>query len=510
MKLNQFKLLWLVSAIVLFFSCKKEEVQIIPQISLETTETTIAENATSALVVTVKSNITVNTPLEVKLQVSGTAIAGVNYQTLPESVVIPANQSSVKLFVNPINVSTIEANKVVKIEVAPSAIYQIGTPTAVEITIEDNQTPASDAPEVSFATTSVLTNLYLEEEHVISVGLSKSLASDITIPFEISGTLVEGTDYVVEGITANQITIPAGNVSANFTVHFKNNSVVGMDKSSVISFAAPVVTDYAIKASDNKLTLRAVDPQVDFSSWFNDANQFDYLYASWNTSDTKYIVDADAYFLKRYYYNSSTSGWSTLSGETYLHVSGRDSNQFEEVVNQFKKELGGKGIDIQEQERYEYQCGDLLGLARFFSNEATYQKAPFRSTKGWFRFASKDARSPEGAVIIPQQTLKVYTLKEGVDWKAKTTVDHNGSTESHYFWYEDSRNTVGNIENSTNVNTVLVEVERSVGTYNTATKEIIVDVKFTCADAGLNIDPKYYIEKDGDTYTIRIKYINRY
>ncbi|WP_372645756.1 hypothetical protein, partial [Ancylomarina sp.] len=492
MKKNILNLMLFAVAAIFIVSCSKDDSVTIPKVTLSADVLTIAENATSPLVVKVITDAPLGTAYDVKVNISGTAVAGVNYQEIASTVTIPANATSANIFVSPVNVSAIEENTTVSIALGAGDVYDLAMEASVDLTITDNATPASDAPTVSFGTSNIVTNPYLEEVKTITVGLSKAFSSALTIPLTITDGLVAGTDYEIAGLENNAITIAAGEVSAEFTVTMKNTAVVDMDKTVQFAFATPSVTDYAVKASENTLDINAVDPQVDFSSWINADHQFDYLYAQWSTSETVYIADADAYFLKRYYFNSVTQAWATLTGEHYMHVSDNDGNQFEEVINKVQKVQGGRFIDIVEQERYENQCGDFLGLTKFFANEATYGKTEIKSEAGWFRFASTEASATEGTVVVPEQTLTLYKADMAV-WKAKTTVDVVGGTESYYAWYADSNTTQGNVSQSTMVTPVSIHVAKSVGTYNTTTKEIQVDITFTCDDADLNIDPKYYI-----------------
>lgn len=132
------------------------------------------------------------------------------------------------------------------------------------------------------------------------------------------------------------------------------------------------------------------------------------------------------------------------------------------------------------------------------------EKRQLRLKKEWFRFVTTDASLTEGTVVVPEQTLTLYKTDMDI-WKEKTTVDD----ESYYKWYEDSRTTQGDISQSTLVTPVSIQVAKSIGTYNTATKEIVIDITFTCDDTDLSIDPKYVYAKDGNTYTLRIKYTDR-
>lgn len=373
-----------VMTVIIFTSCDDDDVVIVPKVTISAEEVTIAENATSALLVKVTTDVALGVDFEVPIAITGTAVSGVNYEAIENTVTIPADGNSANIFVTPINVSTIEENKTLILTLGSGDVFQLADETSVSITIADNATPATDAPTVSFATSSIVTNPYLEEELTIAVGLSKAFTSDLTIPFVITGDLVDGTDYEIVGLENDAITITAGDVSAEFTVAIKNTAEVGMDKTMQFAFATPIVTDYAVKATENTVDINTVDPQVDFSAWFTE--QFEYFFADQTTSTTAYRTDLEAYWLKRYYYNTEDEEWKVLTNNHYFNVTSNDNNQWGEVINVFKKQFGGRFIDIVEQERYEIQAFDYIGLTKWFSNEATYGKTAIKAEKGMVPF----------------------------------------------------------------------------------------------------------------------------
>ncbi|NOU58666.1 hypothetical protein [Marinifilum caeruleilacunae] len=513
MKKSYLNMMWLMVAALILASCSDDDDPIIPKLSLTADAIEISETATSALLVKVNADAPLETAYTVGIALSGTAVEGVNFQDIAKTVTIPANQTTANIFVNPINVSAIEASKTLAIALQAGTGYELSTPANVNITIVDNANPPSDAPEVSFGTSDFVTNPYMEEVKTITVGLSKTYASDLVIPLTIDGDLVADTDYEIAGLSNNAITIPAGSVSADFTVTMKNTAVVDMDKTVTFGFAAPSVTDYAVKATENTFAINAVDPQVDFSVWFNETNDYTGFRED-NTTDTYVFKSNMAYWTKRYYWDSVAEDWKSLSRGNVLNVSETDGNQWTDVTNTFEHKVGGKFVYTTDFERTEYQGGDYLGLTKFFDNEAVYSSnsSQIKSETGWFRFAAKEVNATTGDVVVPAQTLTVYKANDIDAWKAKTyvDVDVNGEIKSkyYYWWYADSKLNGGDISKSSQVTPATITVERSVGTFNATSKEIIVDITFTCSDDDFEIDPKYYISNDGDTYTMRIKYIN--
>lgn len=86
-------------------------------------------------------------PLVVSLSYGGSAVVGMDCESLPPSVVIGAGQATANLTINPINNATVETvAKVVVATIAPSPAYTVGTPASASISIVDDDTTANSAP----------------------------------------------------------------------------------------------------------------------------------------------------------------------------------------------------------------------------------------------------------------------------------------------------------------------------------------------------------------------------
>ncbi|HEU5122557.1 MAG TPA: Calx-beta domain-containing protein [Verrucomicrobiae bacterium] len=80
--------------------------------------------------------------LQVRFAVTGTATAGIDYQTI-ESVIIPANQTSVTVKVIPIDDAIVETAETVILTLLPSPKYELATPNSGTVVIDDKTTAAS-------------------------------------------------------------------------------------------------------------------------------------------------------------------------------------------------------------------------------------------------------------------------------------------------------------------------------------------------------------------------------
>jgi len=505
MKKKIFSLFVMAIVAFAFTACEKDDPEP-PVVSFEQTTAEIKENSTSSLQIVVRADKTINEAYQIRYTVSGTAKEGVNYEALDGSVTMEAGEDEAVIFINPINDTTIGEDESLILSLESSEDYDVSTEShQVTVTILDNRTPPSDAPEVSFTIENVETNPYLEGEYEVSVGITEPVGEELPIAIDLTdGTLTEGVDYEVSGLEEDhQLMLPANETSASFTIHLKNNHDLGVDKTFEIGFADPLVTDYAVSESSNQVIVNLIDPEVDLSAWFNEDAKFEHFFAS--GSSLSFRTDLPAYRLRRHYWDSEDEDWSIFSGQHHFYYAENDQNQWKEVINIYHRQEGFPGVNAPSQDRWEINGGqDLLGLTRFLDNDARYARNYVSSgDDGWIRFVATEADASEGVVIIPEQTIPIYKIREGFDWN-ESLEDEDGN--SYRAWYPDSKETEGRIWESSNVTEVEVKVERSEGTFNSATGVIVFDATFTVSDPDFSVDPEFYTERDGDTYTIRIRY----
>ncbi|MBW3662383.1 MAG: cell wall-binding repeat-containing protein [Actinobacteria bacterium] len=76
-------------------------------------------------------------PLEIFFRVGGTASAGLDYEALPTTVIIPAGESETSLFIRPIPDEDEDQGETITVEIEPDPAYVIGNPSSALVTIED-------------------------------------------------------------------------------------------------------------------------------------------------------------------------------------------------------------------------------------------------------------------------------------------------------------------------------------------------------------------------------------
>lgn len=106
------------------FTTKDASGPALPEVQITTTASDAAASAGQVGVIVVKRKGNAAADLNVALAVGGTAVNGVDYSQLPDSVTIPAGQKSVTLTVAPLS-DSFAGVKNVKVKAAPGAAYTV-------------------------------------------------------------------------------------------------------------------------------------------------------------------------------------------------------------------------------------------------------------------------------------------------------------------------------------------------------------------------------------------------
>jgi hypothetical protein len=181
-----------------------------PMVSITATDATASENPGNSGLFTVSRTGVVTAPLAVGLNISGTAINGGDYTTIPSSVTIPAGSASQTIAVNPINDTMPEgANaETVVLNIKVGAAYGIGTGQAT-VSIAD------DEPIVSVFATDATSTETAGNTGLFTITRTGSTALALNVTLRIEGTATNGTDYVTIPTT---VTIPVGSATRGVVV----------------------------------------------------------------------------------------------------------------------------------------------------------------------------------------------------------------------------------------------------------------------------------------------------
>jgi len=203
----------------------------VPTVTLAVAPSTAAEDGATNLVYTFTRTGSTASPLTVNYTIGGTATNGVDYGTIGTSVVIAGGSATGTVTIDPTLDTTIESDETVSLTLALDAAYNIGTGGAVVGTISNDdilptvtvtRTPASvledGAPTMTFTFTR-----------------TGSTASSLVVDYTISGTAVNGTDYVT---IPSSVTIAGGSATGTVVVDPTTDATIEADETVILSIAS--------------------------------------------------------------------------------------------------------------------------------------------------------------------------------------------------------------------------------------------------------------------------------
>ena len=159
---------------------------------------------------TVKRDGDLSPDLVVYYNVSGTATSGLDYVPLSGSVTIPAGASSADIVLTPLNDNLLEGDESVILTLTNNASYNVGTPGSATLFIKDKSKPS-----VTIVTTAGTANEPGDQIGTFLISRGSVVNGDLTVYLAISGTAMNGIDYVP---IDNTVVIPNGASSVSIDV----------------------------------------------------------------------------------------------------------------------------------------------------------------------------------------------------------------------------------------------------------------------------------------------------
>ncbi len=179
-------------------------------------------------------------PLTVYYGVSGTAFNGGDFGRLDGKVVIPAGQSAVSIFINPIDDEVGEREETVILALASfNDSYSVGAESQASVTLQDNH---------DLATVSVRASGSRTNEGGAATFTFEALGSadqDFVVHYTVGGTASNGQDYTA---IPGTVTIPAGaeRRSVNLTIQSVVDGLNENDESVTVTLTTISTSQYHV------------------------------------------------------------------------------------------------------------------------------------------------------------------------------------------------------------------------------------------------------------------------
>jgi hypothetical protein len=228
------------------------------QVSIVASNSLALEQGNSPAVFTVtRTTEDIANPITVSYVIEGSATNGVDFQTITNTLIIPANQTTAEIVITPIDDSFAEAPETVVLRLRGGGGYSVGFPLSATLGIVDNETP--ELQIVSLSTNIFQGNpndyarLRLRRLGDTNVALTLTPSE-----FAFGGTAVSNVDYYITNLP---ITIAAGAIDTSV------NLIYPLDASTNVGSKSIIVTNLAgagYTVSNNTattwLTLKALTP----------------------------------------------------------------------------------------------------------------------------------------------------------------------------------------------------------------------------------------------------------
>jgi hypothetical protein len=247
-------------------------------LSVSATDPNANEASLHAGVFTIRRAGDLSAGLTVNYTVSGTALAGIDYQAISGSVSFAPGVDSATVLVTPLADAATEGPETVVLTIAARTnSYALGSPTTATVTLIDSggDSGGGSGPTVTVTASKASATIGTSDYGAITFTRSgTNLASGLVVNYSLGGTAVKWNDYRrPEGDMPLSITIPAGATSyvmnimavtnqtaanpANVVLTLSNdaNYMVGAAKTATVTLVAnPVPVSVAKSGANMRLT----------------------------------------------------------------------------------------------------------------------------------------------------------------------------------------------------------------------------------------------------------------
>jgi hypothetical protein len=166
---------------------------------------------------------------QVALNISGSALAGTDYNPVDPVAILPAGSISTTITIATLNDDIIQPDRYIVVAIAPSSSYSVGVQGSTVLTI--NGSNATPIVTLSSAT------MYLQkgQPYDVVVSLSKAVSSPLTINLAYGGTATPGIDYTLPG---GNLVVPANQTSISIAIPTVTDNVVESNRTLTVTLAS--------------------------------------------------------------------------------------------------------------------------------------------------------------------------------------------------------------------------------------------------------------------------------
>ena len=203
----------------------------LPTVTIVATDPNAAESGGDRATFTVQRTGETSMSLIVDYLIGGTAMEGIDYESLVGSVTIDVAASSAPVTLTPFDDSEPEPSETVILTLPTSSSYTVGAPSSATVSIADNDTIL---PTVTIGVTDAIAAEAGLDPGTFTVSRTGDLSAPLRVDYVIGGDATNGVDYQTIGTA---VTIPLGSSSATITITPIDDTLID-DEEVVLTLAA--------------------------------------------------------------------------------------------------------------------------------------------------------------------------------------------------------------------------------------------------------------------------------
>lgn len=194
--------------------------------------------------------------LVVGFSLTGNATNGVDYQSIPTTLVFPAGQVAMKIAVLPYVDAQVEFNEVVYLQLAASSTYTLGSATTAQISIEDLK------PQLSLEVIDGLAGVADGSPAAVLLRRGGLLAPEVFVQFTLTGTAANGVDY---NTVTPYLTLAAG--QSTRLIEFVPKPTVNFGSAEAKTIKMTLKPDAAYALPAPVANLLVVPKELTYAAW---------------------------------------------------------------------------------------------------------------------------------------------------------------------------------------------------------------------------------------------------
>ncbi|WP_035610767.1 cadherin-like domain-containing protein [Haloferula sp. BvORR071] len=227
-----------------------------PRLSVAATSPLASENGPTAGEFTITREGSTADDLYVSISLSGNATNGVDYQSIPATLLFPAGQVAMKISILPYVDSQVEFNEIVFLSLGSSPAYALGTASSAQMAIEDLK------PQLSLEVIDGLAGVADGSPAAVLMRRGGLLSPEVFVQFTLSGTAVNGVDY---NTVTPYLTLASG--QSTRLIEFVPKPAVNFGTAEAKTIKMTLKADAAYALPAPVASLMVVPEKLTYSGW---------------------------------------------------------------------------------------------------------------------------------------------------------------------------------------------------------------------------------------------------